>query len=990
MSTTTNSLGIDVEALRELLPTLDDEGKRRLLSKINVLTKDKRGTPAAQVAAQKAPKTDDELHAWIVRETGFNIPRVAVCVDHQAPFDFVADAYFEREDALFQVGSRELGKTLGVSVVHYANAETRPGCTSCTFGAIESQAERAYDHVKSFVYTKDANGMKILKPQMAGEPLRKKTEWKTGSKIEILIGSKSGVNSPHPHKVHADEVNLMDKEVFDQSRNMSSSSVVDGERIGAQDFGTSTLKSNHGLVASILSECADAEEKGFAAPWKIYRSCIFEAAQEVPNCQCAPEAERQARLTELGMDPNDLCVCDRIVKGEWAEDNPRTLVTVCKGKFFRSRGWMDHSDVKRKFVQNTRTTWDAEMECRRASADGLYLEGWARERYCVKGWAPRPELGPVFMGVDWGGGAESAILWVQTLRVPVQIAGVGEMVTVPVGAHVVFDEFLKAGIGATKLADEVCAREVYWRRRVPGFRVAARFADMAGRQQRDDWREHTPALRTVWWLSSRDFDPQVTCLQGLVEDKHYWVDVERCSRHCDDIESWRQKNGREVHDESSHCLVAGTMIETACGAVPIERVRAGDRVYTRKGLRTVSRSGVSCSRPQTVYRVVLSDGSSIIATSKHLVASASGWTSVAALRYGDTISLWLSEIPSERRSSTAASRSIDIPIAIDSAISAITRATSTGARTIFTASCGMTPMGKSPKVSTSITRMRIGTTMSYRILSVSRRWLMDAFIISANSVHARYTRQSSERKCHVLNASQSSGIATKEKLSVVRRVRLGMLLKPLLISFAKRVEIDTRPRMPNLAFVLTSVSLSGVGILASTTKSEYAQVAESHSSSTNTHVHNDVLIRVLRECAQWSCIKRHARSAISVLKRPVPRRDAVHSDAQPYVVSVSKMHEPQWVYDLTVDGEHEFYANGILVHNSMAASRYINSNVVARELRRGNREQSRAVDPVVVQRGEAAAPSAVAHASDGFDGERRWREQVGQYFPDRSPGPWRR
>ena len=577
MSTTTNSLGIDVEALRELLPTLDDEGKRRLLSKINVLKGDKRGTPAAKAVAQR-PKNDDELHAWIVKECGFNIPRVAVCIDHQAPFDFVADAYFEREDALFQVGSRELGKTLGVSVVHYVNAETRPGCTSCTFGAIESQAERAYDHVKSFVYTKDANGMKILKPQMAGEPLRKKTEWKTGSKIEILIGSKSGVNSPHPHKVHADEVDLMDKEVFDQSRNMSSSSIVNGERIGAQDFGTSTLKSNHGLVASILTECADAEEKGFAAPWKIYRSCIFEAAQEVPNCQCAPEAERQARLTELGLHPNDLCVCDRIVKGEWAEDNPRTLVTVCKGKFFRSRGWMDHSDVKRKFVQNTRTTWDAEMECRRASADGLYLDGWARERYAVKGWAPRPELGPVWMGVDWGGGAESAILWVQTLRVPVQIAGVSELVTVPIGAHVVFDEFLKAGIGATKLADEVCAREVYWRRRVPGFRVAARFADMAGRQQRDDWREHTPVLRTVWWLNSRDFDPQVTCLQGLVEDKHYWVDAERCSRHCDDIESWRQKNGREVHDESSHSMAASRYINSN---VVARELRRGNRAQSR-------------------------------------------------------------------------------------------------------------------------------------------------------------------------------------------------------------------------------------------------------------------------------------------------------------------------------------------------------------------------------------------------------------------------
>jgi hypothetical protein len=29
------------------------------------------------------------------------------------------------------------------------------------------------------------------------------------------------------------------------------------------------------------------------------------------------------------------------------------------------------------------------------------------------------------------------------------------------------------------------------------------------------------------------------------------------------------------------------------------------------------------------------------------------------------------------------------------------------------------------------------------------------------------------------------------------------------------------------------------------------------------------------------------------------------------------------VYDLTVEGEHEFFANGIVVHNCMSAMRYV-------------------------------------------------------------------
>lgn len=552
----------DVREILKRLAGLSPDAKRDLAE--SFITSDRltleKSSSTTSAKPKRRPTTDDELHSFVLAETGYNIPRVAVCADHQAPFDFIADAFFERERALFLVGARELGKTLGVSIVHYVNAETRPGCTACTFGAIEEQANRAYAHVKSFIYTitvkPDGTQQKVLKPQIA-DTLRRRTDWKTGSAIEILIGSKSGVNSPHPNKVHADEVDLMDQEVFNESRSMASSSVVNGERIAAQDFATSTLKSNNGPVAAIIKECEEAEAQGFKAPWKVYRSCVFESAAEVPNCQCVSEDQRIARMAELGLDGSLSCECDRIVKGEWAEDNPRTLASVCKGKFFRARGWMEHDDVVGKFMQNVKVVWDAQMECRRPMADGLYLPGWSRERFCVKGWLPRPEYGRVFTGTDWGGGAESAILWCQYIVMPVTVQGPGgTMVTVPADSIVVFDELLKAGTGATKLASEVLARESGWRQRVPGFRIAARFADMAGRQQRDDWREHTPPLRTVWYLSSRDFDPQVECLQDLVEDKLYWADVERCSRHVDDIEGWRQKGGREVHDETSHSMAA--------------------------------------------------------------------------------------------------------------------------------------------------------------------------------------------------------------------------------------------------------------------------------------------------------------------------------------------------------------------------------------------------------------------------------------------------
>lgn len=555
----------------------------------------------ARKSVNKSPTTDDELWEWIRDQTGLEIPRVAVCEDHCAPFDFMADAYFDRESALLVLASRESGKSVGCAALNYAFCENYPGAECCSFAAIEAQAKRVYGYVKNFVYRVNENGEKVVKSQIEGDPQRSQTVWKSGSKMEVLIATKSGVNSPHPQKVHADEVDLMDPEVFQESRSMSSSKIrSDGTRIPALDIVTSTRKSMHGPMQALINEVEEAQRTGYEPPWKLYAFCCFETSEEVAHCRRAPSDDREKRLTELGRNPTERCSCDKVAKGEWNEGSPRTLDGVCQGKFFRSRGWMPHDDVKRKFRQNTQAVWEAQMECRRPMADGLYLPGWSRERFTVRGWMPHPHLGQVWLGADWGGSAESAILWVQgPLRVPVKFAGSEGQVLVPMNSYVVFDELLEANIGASKLGDQVVARELGWRRQIPGFRVTARFADMAGKQQRDDWREHDPPLRTVWYLPNRDFDPTVTVLQDLVADQRYWVDSARCSRHCDDVESWRQKNGREVHDQSSHTAAASRYLHANVAA--LERRRQHKQVST-------SASPVVVQRAQQMAPVAVGSG----------------------------------------------------------------------------------------------------------------------------------------------------------------------------------------------------------------------------------------------------------------------------------------------------------------------------------------------------------------------------------------------
>jgi hypothetical protein len=509
----------------------------------------------AEQSVVKAPKTPDELHALIIKLTGYNIPRVAVCSDHQAPFSAISDAYFNNETAILILGSRESGKTLAVAILHYINAETKPGIEGITFGAIKPQAEQAYKYVKSFVYERDDNGNRVPKPQIDGEPTRTKTEWRSGSQISVVIGTRSGVNSPHPQVVHADEIDLMDPEIFAESRSMSSSKTLPGgKRIPAMDIATSTRKTARGPMQVLLDEVDEAKKHGHKPPWSVFAYCFRESAAEVPECRCADPVERVRRLLQLGEPANKICSCDKIVKSEWEEGHPRTLESVCRGDLFRSRGWMHKDDIDRKFLTHSQPYWEAQMECRRPMSEGLFLPTFTRSRHCVRGWVPRPEYGRLTQGVDWGGADTSVVLWTQgPLRHPVEIIGFNmKPIVVPQGAYVVFDSiYWFDRIGATSMADAVVTREIAQRVAHPGWRVQGRFADPAGAQQRNDWHEHSPPLRTQW-KTSRDFDPSVETVQGLMADNLLYVDVEHCAALADDFEGWRMKGGKEYHDSSSH------------------------------------------------------------------------------------------------------------------------------------------------------------------------------------------------------------------------------------------------------------------------------------------------------------------------------------------------------------------------------------------------------------------------------------------------------
>lgn len=93
------------------------------------------------------------------------------------------------------------------------------------------------------------------------------------------------------------------------------------------------------------------------------------------------------------------------------------------------------------------------------------------------------------------------------------------------------------------------------------------------------------------------------------------------------------------------CLVAGTLVATPDGEVPIESIVPGDFVWTRQGAKRVLNAGPTRFDAE-IYELITEDGRSVVGTGDHLVwTHECGWVPLA-LAAGLTVSVGSWTIPS--------------------------------------------------------------------------------------------------------------------------------------------------------------------------------------------------------------------------------------------------------------------------------------------------------------------------------------------------------
>lgn len=221
-----------------------------------------KGLSSKLLIRQEAPQTDDELWLYIKDTWGIAFPRKNPVPGSSSVFQFVADMFFERCTNAVLLANRNGGKTFAVAMVAALDSIFKPGCETASVAAVLSQANKGYKHFLNFI-----RAPKVW-PHVV-KSIQSHTDFTNGSIVEILTGTISGVNSPHPNKANADEVELMPWEVIQEFLSMAKSDRDKG--IGARNILLSTRKYIYGSMQRILNDIKKGQMPGFTVyTWNIF------------------------------------------------------------------------------------------------------------------------------------------------------------------------------------------------------------------------------------------------------------------------------------------------------------------------------------------------------------------------------------------------------------------------------------------------------------------------------------------------------------------------------------------------------------------------------------------------------------------------------------------------------------------------------------------------------------------------------------------------
>lgn len=334
-------------------------------------------------------------------------------------------------------------------------------------------------------------------------------------------------------------------------------------------------------------------------------------------------------------------------------------------------------------------------------------------------------------------------------------------------------------------------------------------------------------------------------------------------------------------DKNNHaldaCLAAGTKISTQKGDKPIEDIRVGELVWTRQGLKRVRGAGKT-SNSSKIYRVITNDGTVLRGTGNHpvYVKEKQRFVPIEELSIGDTLiaSTSLPEATTNHSSSIGARGWTTYTERFTRIMWGISQ------RGIIFTTKIVTPLITLPVILWRSLRRNI-TTFTQTIC-----------LIGSSNGYAVTPEKYDPRQLTGTGAKRA-GSGTDDTL---RTPDLGLWSTQ--VARVMSVSRHMSQEIQRQGFAPTSASLGGEGGLVSITSVETVDGASNPSASIST--------------AKLSAAPKVVRD-----------------------ISVEELPEP--VYNLSVAGAEEYFANGVLVHNcryAMWMFRHLWANVSSIERKR--------------------------------------------------------
>lgn len=307
------------------------------------------------------------------------------------------------------------------------------------------------------------------------------------------------------------------------------------------------------------------------------------------------------------------------------------------------------------------------------------------------------------------------------------------------------------------------------------------------------------------------------------------------------------------------CFVAGTQIRVKNGTKNIEDINIGDYVYSSMGLQRVS--DAQQTGKESIYEIVLSNGTKLQATKDHPIYTDDGIKRVDGLSYGDIMITWNQYITTEQN--TIGTESI---IRQSKAVRKVVRDCMLQFGNLIT--------DLSQKACVFITSMVRGTTIDLKTClafhhPITQKLTQKKDLSAKNTgTETRNTLKESDPSLNLgtLQRREGLGIASTEE-------------KPGLTKRSSSIPVNTvkthlRRKIRNQSTAQTIVDQHSEEKMGLITLRNSVLSATKNTTSTNTPS-----------------------------KRPV------------HVIAVNRLEEKQLVYNLTVENSHNYFANDILVSN---------------------------------------------------------------------------